>query len=343
MKKKLFYFTFMLLCLFVFNIKAYAQKQYELIDLDRIGVYNNNPTLTYKFETFYQFKPTSNYTFPNVSAKYNIDKGRPYSVSGLLYVDNQNDLNSYPLSNLTLTVNGIACKVDFDTYAFSTPDENGNDEYLRPRDNFYYFECNNVVNADNRHISFSIYGDYPDILSKVYLYANFVVVFEDTYNVQSGIADFKSIVNSKFNELIKQEEENSKKQLEATKENTDAINNVNDSINNSEVDTSNAEGFFSNFSDTDHGGIRGVINAPLKFLKHMTDTCKPLEFEIYDTKITLPCGDTLFWNKAEVQEFRATWNCIFGGAILYSLVLKLFKVIEGLKNPDDSRIEVMKL
>lgn len=108
-----------------------------------------------------------------------------------------------------------------------------------------------------------------------------------------------------------------------------------------DVDTNDS--FFSSFEDIDHGGISGVIAAPLKAIDKVTKPCSSVSLDVLGAYVELPCGDTLFWNKPEVATFRITWNILLGGGIIYALMCKLFKVIEGLKNPDDSRIEVMKL
>lgn len=121
------------------------------------------------------------------------------------------------------------------------------------------------------------------------------------------------------------------------------LDDLNDNITNSDIDMGGANSFFGDFSDTDHGGISGVVTAPLRFINKLTATCNPLELDVLGSNVKLPCGNTLFWDKPEVANFRTIWNVLFGGAILYALMSKLFKVIEGLKNPDDSRIEVMKL
>lgn len=121
------------------------------------------------------------------------------------------------------------------------------------------------------------------------------------------------------------------------------LDGINDTMNNSDVDMDGANSFFGDFSDTDHGGISGVVTAPLRFINKITQTCSPLSLDVLGANVQLPCGDTLFWNKPEVANFRTIWNILFGGAFLYLMITKLFKVIDGLKNPDDSRIEVMKL
>lgn len=139
---------------------------------------------------------------------------------------------------------------------------------------------------------------------------------------------------------IKEEQEKTNEKLDETNKNLDEIN---DTMNDSNVNMDGANSFFGDFSDTDHGGISGVVTAPLRFINKLTGTCSPISLNVLGANVELPCGDTLFWNKPEVTSFKVIWNVLLGGPILYLLLSKLFKVIEGLKNPDDSRIEVMKL
>lgn len=124
---------------------------------------------------------------------------------------------------------------------------------------------------------------------------------------------------------------------------SDKVDDVNDKITDDNIDTSNSNSFFGNFSDQEHGSISSIITAPLKAINRITDKCTSLKFTIFEQEIEIPCGDTLFWDKTEVSEFRLFWNIFFGGAIIYALLVKLYHVIESLKNPDDSRIEVLKL
>ncbi len=153
-----------------------------------------------------------------------------------------------------------------------------------------------------------------------------------TNEIMNNIGNSKNEINANIEGLKENQQQTNEK-----------LDEINDSITNDDVDTNGAESFFNGFNDTDHGGISGVVTAPLKFINKLTGTCSPLSFKVLDADIELPCGDTLFWNKPEVSSFRIVWNILIGGAMLYLLTSKLFKVIEGLKNPDDSRIEVMKL
>lgn len=121
----------------------------------------------------------------------------------------------------------------------------------------------------------------------------------------------------------------------------DKLDDVNKSLNDDNIDSSSAGSFFDSFSSTDHGGISGIITAPLVAIKKMLDkSCSPLSATYQGQKIELPCGYD-FWSKMTViKEFI---NLTLGGILCYNIIRKLYKLIENMKNPDDDRVEVMKL
>lgn len=168
----------------------------------------------------------------------------------------------------------------------------------------------------------------------------FSFYFTPTFFNSLSISSSLTIVEVGNNAALEKGLDDIKQEQEKTNEKLDGIN---DTMNNDTVDMDGANSFFGDFSDTDHGGISGVVTAPLRFINKLTGTCSPISLDVLGADVELPCGDTLFWNKPEVANFRIIWNVLFGGAMLYLLLSKLFKVIESLKNPDDSRIEVMKL
>lgn len=118
-------------------------------------------------------------------------------------------------------------------------------------------------------------------------------------------------------------------------------NEINNTISSDDVDDSNGKSFFDNFATSDNGGISSIITAPLKFIARATDTCKPIKIPFYDEEVTLPCGDTLFWNKPEVKVLRDVFNTIIGGGFLYVLVIKIYRILQNIKDPlSDSNGEV---
>lgn len=121
----------------------------------------------------------------------------------------------------------------------------------------------------------------------------------------------------------------------------DKLDDVNKSLNDDNIDSSSAGSFFDSFTSTDHGGISGIITAPLVAIKKMLDkSCSPLSATYQGQKIELPCGYD-FWSKmTAIKEFI---NLTLGGILCYNIIRKLYKLIENMKNPDDDRVEVMKL
>ena len=123
----------------------------------------------------------------------------------------------------------------------------------------------------------------------------------------------------------------------------DKLNDLQGSLNNPNIDGSLGEagGFFNNFSTTDHGGVSGIITAPLVAINQMLNkSCNPMSTNFKGKEISLPCGYD-FWSKmGPIQDFL---NLVLGGLLCYQIIIKLFKLIEKIKNPEDDRVEVMKL
>lgn len=126
-------------------------------------------------------------------------------------------------------------------------------------------------------------------------------------------------------------------------ETNEKLDNIDNTMKDDNIDTSSSNSFFNDFDTKDHGGLSSIVTSPLKAYAKITAKCTPINMTVLDKPITLPCGDTLFWNKSGVSSFRIIWNILLGGPILYALLVKLFNTIERLKNPDDDRIEVAKL
>lgn len=150
--------------------------------------------------------------------------------------------------------------------------------------------------------------------------------------VIGGPSDTQDIINNfnqNFNDLINSQNQNTQQII--------------DSVTNPDISGSNDTigGFFGSFSDTDHGGLSGIITAPLiAFNQMLTGTCNDLSVEYKGSTTTLPCGTT-FWN--QISPIRDFLNITLGGLICYQIVRKLFLLIQKIKNPDDDRVEVMSL
>lgn len=253
------------------------------------------------------------YYFGTTQAKF--DTGTTYTVSGYVGFFGtfyNASVDKEPLQTFILYTREIGASQD-DEYEcqYNITNQHGNLQY------FYEFTCKDVKLYENTR--FGVVATLQNRESNTSLISQkFDFVANDT--------------NSKMDAMVEEQQKTNEK-----------LDGINDTMNDSNIDMDGANSFFGDFSDTDHGGISGVITAPLRFINKLTGMCSPISLDVLGANVELPCGDTLFWNKPEVASFRVIWNVLFGGAMLYLLLSKLFKVIEGLKNPDDSRIEVMKL
>ena len=119
---------------------------------------------------------------------------------------------------------------------------------------------------------------------------------------------------------------------------TDAVKDMNDTMKDDSINANTGNDFFDNFNYGDDS-LAGVITAPLRFFNKLTDSCSPITLNVLGQNVVLPCGDTLFWNRNDVSTFKTFWNILFGGAILYTLSLKLYKVIHDAIDPQKDNIE----
>lgn len=119
------------------------------------------------------------------------------------------------------------------------------------------------------------------------------------------------------------------------------------SLNDDSIDTSQSDSFFDGFNNEDNL-LTSVVLFPIQILNNVDATCTPLTLPFESDKMkandySLPCGDTLFWNKPKVAEFKKFWNFIVGAPIIYGCLLWSFKTIQKLKNPFDNEVEMIEL
>lgn len=126
-------------------------------------------------------------------------------------------------------------------------------------------------------------------------------------------------------------------------ENNKNVSDIKDSIIDSNVDDASTSGssFFDSFKDNDVGGISGIVSAPLRTIQSMSsDTCTDLSVEWEGNTISIPSGCSFWDSLGAIKEILQVLEC---GFIAYYIALDLYKIINNLKNPDDSKVEVMDL
>lgn len=89
----------------------------------------------------------------------------------------------------------------------------------------------------------------------------------------------------------------------------------------------------------DDNGIMGDIHdfllLPVTYLNSIRSAnsyCTNLSFTIWNKEIIIPSG-CFFWERLDVRQFRTLWNTLFGGAIIFSLGFKYFKVLHNALDP----------
>lgn len=129
------------------------------------------------------------------------------------------------------------------------------------------------------------------------------------------------------------------------KETNKKMDQLNDNITNSDTSdaSSSADSFFSGFESNDYG-LSSIVTAPLNLIKSITSsTCKPLGFKapFVDQNVTLPCMSAIY--KEFFGSFLTLYQTITFGIVAYWVCVKIFFMVQGFKDPDSDKIEVLDL
>lgn len=116
-----------------------------------------------------------------------------------------------------------------------------------------------------------------------------------------------------------------------------------DAFTDSSIDDHSVGNFFDGIHLFDDSTLSSVITAPLSFINSLDDACTPIVLTYRGQSITLPCGNTIFWDREDVSSFRAIWNALFGGLILYRLLRKLLQVVDNAMNPESNELGGLEL
>lgn len=233
---------------------------------------------------------------------------------------------------------------DVKSNSFNAP--NSTNDFNYNTGSFQTVSCYNVPMVSSGYFTIYIVGSssYTSGGSTTYIYISKVITNIKKESVSQAINDQSS-------------------QQHTDSQNTqNAINGVGNTISSTTTDsnTNNANGIFdvdlngqsTNSAMTDHYGLESIITSPIAMLSYAQNQCQPISFTIFGKSITLPCGDTLFWNRDFSSQqsifssgvsgsglnntrntFRAIWNALFGGAIIFHLLLKLYEVIQKAIDP----------
>lgn len=219
------------------------------------------------------------------------------------------------------------CTVDFIFEGYSTPP------------NYISFSVNSKVKGNQ---NFQFLGYKINNIGTDYT-KNLDDIKSDIDKVANDIKNIQNSVESSKQEIIDNQNKNNQEQIDnANKNHQDIMNSDTSGAN------STANGFFNNFENNDHG-LSGIVTAPLRLIQALTSrTLYQIPITMLDKTVYLPplevWLDSLDTNtKYALKTFRVTYNIIVGGLVSYGAVKGIFKKVEELKNPDDSRVEVMDL
>ena len=286
--------------------------------------------------------------------------------------------NSSNLLNLQYYVHGPGNSSIYFDFDFNNIDENANvlynsivlcsgskytSSYATDPSEVTNIKINNT-NYSCSYSNSSVYGNVVIITFVTYSSgANSIVVYQESltsvqlidfvvdsssyvnpmdYSSQSLINQNSQIINQ--NNTIINNQNNIKNNTDDIKNTTEDIKGA---LNDDSIDTSQSDSFFNGFDNEDNL-LTSVVLFPIQILNNVDATCTPLTLPFESDKMkasdySLPCGDTIFWNKPKVAEFKKFWNFIVGAPIIYGCLLWSFKTIQKLKNPFDNEVEMIEL
>lgn len=194
--------------------------------------------------------------------------------------------------------------------------------------NVYAFTCNLPNNVTVYKYGVTVSNAVPSPNLKI----SKLTYFADASSSQ--INEIQSSISSVFNNISNVA--NNVKDVE------NAVKDTNDTMKDDNIDTSSSNSFFNNFKSSDHG-LTGIVSAPLKIINQFTTTtCKSVNIDFLGAKADLPCGSTL-WGREDLKTFVDIYNVIMGGLISYGALKGIFNRVQGFKNPDSSKVEVIDL
>lgn len=122
-----------------------------------------------------------------------------------------------------------------------------------------------------------------------------------------------------------------------------SINEVNNSINNDNVDNQQSSEFFINFDSNVDGSLVTLIKKPIDIVNSFYNTCEPIVFHIpkLDIDLTIPCISSI--NNGFTSVIFPIARIIINGLLCYRLILAFIDVINKLKDPNNSDLEVVDL
>jgi len=128
-------------------------------------------------------------------------------------------------------------------------------------------------------------------------------------------------------------------------ETNNQLNDLNDNITSSDTSNSQnqANSFFEGFESDDYG-LSDIVTMPLELIKGLTsDTCVALSLTLpfVNKTFELPCMSSIY--QEHFGSFFTLYQTVTFGFVSYWVIVKIFALVKGFKDPDDDKVEVMDL
>lgn len=196
--------------------------------------------------------------------------------------------------------------------------------------------------------TFRILNPHNDAMALIFMSINFYTVRD--YNSLVENADYVVYLQTTSDRL--------KEQTDSIKEFSQVLNDFFYIAKDDTVDKNKSDNFFNGLTsrfqesldDYNKGNFvfSNIVLLPIKLVDNIDSECRQIKLPFSSDKlstddISLPCGNTLFWDKPKVKPFRKVWNFIVGAPIVYVLLLWSFKTVQKTKDPLNNDLEMIEL
>lgn len=345
--KKIFYTLLVVLTCFI-GINRVSASVYDIDQASATKTVGNVTTSIYSmYRTTYQgsnvwtadFNPVifggSTTPFPNelnfYLPNFNACGGDDITIAGHIYgIENDTSTNGYgSIGDFVMSASNVY---------------NGNRNQMscvisKANNNVFAFNCSGKGGKSiDMHFTFSNYtwtnrSYYFGIYSQI----NYSCEMNSAAIIQNQNENTQSIINS--------QNSNTQSIINSQNEINKSLNETNDTLKDDDTSESASEysDFFTGFSTNNHG-LTGIITAPLELIGNIAgSSCSPLPLQVpfVNKTFSLPCMSTIY--KKHFGSFFSIYQTTTFGLISYWVMVKLFALIKGFKNPANDEIEVMDL
>lgn len=357
---KKYIFTLVIIFIFVFSPKVFA-KEY-LGGTDFSWAWNGWSTVGYYQDPAGQTVPKSfSLSSKTYSSNWVLSMYAFNNSMGYLYIDTCSNLGQYVASAIITNSSygtsyfesgSYRAFVDLGACQMGNTNLTHHLVFEIPITKMYYSDNTYTVDSYLKFYNDATYGTTFQI-NYAYASDTKLSTSQDMMNklnsINTSITNMQNNIinnqNSNTQNIINNQNQNQAQNHQDSINTQNKIDDLNDSVTDDNVNSNTGKSFFDNFSDNTHG-LSGIITAPLNIIQQIINVnptnCQPLSTTYHNKTISLPCG-AIFWGHTGFSQFNDFYNMVVGGLFCYLIVKDLFLTIEGMKDPDNDKVEVMDL